>query len=124
MAVRQQDWRVQNRYDLQTDLYTIAGIGAIGELANRHYKGVTEILGKINDGVTSFTRSIIIEPITRVSEDINKLYMHKSDLDYEKEIASYNFMEGSDKRVYEAEKDKLIILIVAVCFLLVFVLNS
>ena len=133
-----QSWRVQNRYDLQTDIYTIDGIGALGKFDTRYIRelndgvvnftktvndGVVNFTKTVNDGVVNFTRSIIIEPITRVGEEITDLYKHKSDLDYEKEIASYDFMNANDSLTFDAEKTKLMLVLIAVCFLMVFVFN-
>jgi hypothetical protein len=110
--IKQEEYRVKNRYELATDLYTIDGIGAFGDLANSSAKAAATVIG-----------AFIIEPITRVGEQLTGLYRHKSDLDYGKEEMQYDYFRDSDDALYEAEKDKLIIIVIAVCFLMLFVFN-
>lgn len=113
MPAKQIDWNVSNRYNLSTDIFTLDGLNAVRL--------------NVADNIDKVIRAIWI-PITDITEPISKsitdLYKHKSDLDFEKEKLNYEFMQDNDELVFDAEKAKIIILLIAACFITVFILNA
>lgn len=106
------DWKADKLYELQTDLYTIEGIGAFGDLAYGWSKAVSGII-----------ESVIVDPIGRVSEDLNDLYKYRASLDLQKELANLGFMKDTSEYSGDLEKDKTVIVVVAMLFLTYFILK-